>query len=191
MPSNEIKFQTLYDHYKETCSFVKDANKTRDLFFFYIWVLLAFILMQVSCPMESLQIINALIEKNLNLKIAFKDIIISNLLLFAFLSILIRYYQITIYIERLYPYIHKIEEKISSIASDNEFITREGKSYLSSYPHFSKWIHKFYTWIFPILLNLVIFSKLLLCFNAISLFLFVLILITTILYLFFRGTQNK
>jgi len=62
----------------------------------------------------------------------------------------LRYCQSTINIERQYKYLHKLEEKISTIL-DDEIYCREGKAYLNNYPLFSNWVWFFYTILFPII----------------------------------------
>lgn len=102
-----------------------------------------------------------------------------------------RYYQINVYIERQYNYIHSLEEDISREAGIK--FDREGGDYLSNYPKMNSFMDILYKWIFPIIYCLIICYKII---NEyiVSKFSFLLILNTvlfiscfvlTILYLIF------
>ena len=112
--------------------------------------------------------------------------------------VLVRYFQTTIYVERQYPYIEAIE---AEIAKETQLICfdRESKAYLSNYPKVLDMIHIFYTWMIPILLQMINTIKIVLEWNsvqsivivwvdtAIYVFLFVL----TILFLAFLHAPAK
>lgn len=198
--NDEIKLQTLYDHYKETFSYIREYIKSRDLFFLYALIILSLLFLQGLCPEETIKAVNSFIEKTVNCKVNFNTWFINNMFLFAFLSVLTKYFQITIHIERQYPYLHVLEKKLSVLAKDECFISREGIRYLDGYPWFSDWLHILYTWIFPILLLSAITIKLVIEFPSngfhnigyvFSLFFLLMIYITTILYLIFRATQKE
>ena len=90
-----------------------------------------------------------------------------------------------------YKYIHQLEEQVSQEYSGKAF-TREGISYLKNYPIYLTWASFMYTIFFPILLVLIIITKIyyefkiegyksILCLFDSLIFLF--ILISTVLYL--------
>jgi len=93
--------------------------------------------------------LNNYIGSNISLN---KDVL-STILWFALLSFVIRYFQVNVFINRQYNYLHELEEKFTKLFGE-EVITREGKHYLSEYPYFSNWVDILYTWIFPTLLML-------------------------------------
>jgi len=98
-----------------------------------------------------------LLKDTYNIDISNQINIIQNLLWFVLLYFTMRYYQSNIYIERQYKYIHKLEEDISKL-SGIEFY-RESKSYLTYYPLVLDFVHILYTWIFPLLFEVVIIAR--------------------------------
>jgi hypothetical protein len=85
-------------------------------------------------------------------------LLVGNIVWFLLLMFTLRYFQVAVFVERQHCYIHKVEEKLNKELLD-EVITREGKSYLSDYPHFSNWLWVLYTIIFPVLLLIVTGAK--------------------------------
>ena len=73
------------------------------------------------------------------------------ILWFSLLTIVIRYFQTNININRQYKYIHFLEDKFTNILGES-IISREGKHYLSNYPGFPKFMDFLYTWVFPVML---------------------------------------
>ena len=74
------------------------------------------------------------------------------------LSVVIKYFQSVVFIERQYTYLHSLEDNLSSEYNGQAF-TREGKSYLSNYPAFLNWASFLYTMLFPAILAVVTTSK--------------------------------
>jgi hypothetical protein len=191
MPSEETKFQILHDHYKDTFAHIQDFLKLRDRFFFLILIVVTLMLFQIYSPAESGVTISEFVAKQLELKNPIDISFVGSILWFGLLGLVIRYFQTVVHLEKLYEYIHKLEEQISP-NYDNKAFTREGKFYLSDYPLFSKWTSILYTIIFPVLLLIVVFVKIIgefshsehvsfLLFFNIAVFL--CILISTIFYL--------
>jgi len=118
---------------------------------------------------------------------------IGSLIWFGLLGLVVRYFQTVVHIERQYEYIHKLEENISS-NYDNKAFTREGKTYQKAYPLFSEWTWILYTFIFPLLLLIVIFTKVISEFHMgnkspvlfINVVFFLCILISTLFYLLYQ-----
>ena len=67
------------------------------------------------------------------------------------MSLIIKYYQVNLLIEKQYEYINSIENRINSIIGE-EIITREGKDYVLNYPIVKDIIHSIYTIVFPIII---------------------------------------
>jgi cytochrome b subunit of formate dehydrogenase len=63
----------------------------------------------------------------------------------------LRYCQYSIFVERQYKYLHKLEETISKAIGEEAIYSREGASYLEDYPPFTTWAWIFYVWMFPII----------------------------------------
>lgn len=74
----------------------------------------------------------------------------STLLWLALLGWSTRYFQITVEIQGQYYYMHRLEDDLSSFYRGSIAFTREGKTYLTTYTSFQKWIRILYTWLFPI-----------------------------------------
>ncbi len=60
----------------------------------------------------------------------------------------------SINVERQYPYLHALEEKISASIGDHNLYRREGRAYLQDYPLFSDWAWICYVFLFPMILAL-------------------------------------
>lgn len=154
----EHKLLLLHDHYKETFVHIQGYLKLRDRLFAYVLVIVTLMLFQMYSPSGSEQAISELLSKKFELKIPIDISFLSSIIWFALLSIVIRYYQTVVHIERQYDYIHNLEDQLSPEYNGKAF-TREGKSYLKDYPLFSKWAWILYTIVFPILLLLVVVIK--------------------------------
>lgn len=152
------KISLLYDHYKETCSTISDAIKRRDRLMLLIVVTLGFFAFQTIFPEVSDTIVNDFLHFKFGLSPKFNLAVIGNVVWFLILIFTTRYFQVSIYIERQYKYIHQIEDKLNKILGD-ELITREGKNYLKKYALFSNWMWALYTIIFPLLLLSVVLTK--------------------------------
>jgi len=129
----EEKLSLLHDHYQETFAWIQDYLKLRDRLFAYVLVIITLMLFQMHSPAESGGAISELITKKLELKTPIDVAFLSSVLWFALLSLVVRYYQTVVHIERQYDYIHKIEAQLSP-EYDGKAFTREGKSYLKNYP---------------------------------------------------------
>ncbi len=193
---NKQKAEILYDHYNNTFSYIKECIKKREKLFILAFVFLFINFLQIFFSEECLKIANRLLENEINAKslIFIGEGFFSNILWFFLLGVVIRYFQINILINRQYDYIHKLEKKICKLVNDKNFLTREGVAYLKKYSFFSDWVHILYVYIFPSLLLLISLSRIIVEFikageitwsNFISTVFFILIAITTILYLVF------
>ena len=159
MLSEEVKIEILHAHYVDTFGHIRNALGQRDRLFVYTVIAVTVMLLQVVAPQDTDAAIGRLISSELGLSGAFSLRIIGTVLWFALLGLVIRYFQTVIYIERQYAYIQSLEEQLAANYEDAAF-TREGKSYLSDYPLFSKWTSALYTIAFPVLLVLVLVVKL-------------------------------
>ena len=189
MQSEEL----YYDHYKDTferqLGYLAERNK---LTLYLIFLVAIIFLMGQNRPMmvdvsTSLQVQNigkALIDFN----------IISAILYFVFMWLALRYYQVTLTIERSYDYIHHCEEELSK--SDSFKIDREGGNYLKDYPCLKSLAHMVYVYLFPGLV--IVVSLIGVCrecgnissYALLNVFFLVLVILITILYLVDR-INNK
>lgn len=194
MLTDDTKFQILHEHYKDSFTQIQEYIKLRDRLFILILIVVTLMLFQIYSPKDSGIAISQFVAKKFELENSMDISFIGSILWFGLLGLVIRYFQTVVHIERQYEYIHNLEEQISPYY-DNKTFTKEGQSYLNAYPLFSEWIWRLYTFIFPVLLLIVVFTKiinewlhsetksLLLFINA-AIFMF--ILISIILYLLFH-----
>lgn len=152
------KLLLLHEHYKETFNNIQDYLKLRDRLFAYVLLIVTLMLFQMYSPSGSTGAISELLTKKLELKTLIDISFLSSIIWFALLSLVVRYYQTVVYIERQYNYIHTIEDQLSP-EYDRKAFTREGDSYLKNYPLFSSWTWILYTIVFPTLLSVIVVVK--------------------------------
>jgi len=149
----EKKLEIFYDHYKDTFEIQKTYLQRRNNYSLIALLLLVVLSFQISNPEQTVQISNEIIKQHIG-EISINFAFINSLLLFAFLWIIIMYFQINLIIDRYYKYIQDIEKKLSENLTPFE-ISREGKTYLKQYPWISYLVHRIYTIAFPLTLILV------------------------------------
>jgi hypothetical protein len=142
---------TVYDHYKDTCSIIGAASKRRDRLMALTFAVLIFFSLEFIFPAPVGVALNALIEKQYGLKEAIDVGFIGNVVWLTLLITSVRYFQTAAYVERQYPYLHQLEDRVNE-ALGHEWISREGKSYLKNYPPFHKWLSFLYQTALPVLL---------------------------------------
>lgn len=158
MLTEDIKFEVLYDHYKDTFNQIQKHIRLRERLFAFILIIITLMLFQIFSPKESGEAISQFVVNRIGLNSPINTSFIGSVIWFILFSLTTRYFQTVVYIERQYNYIHKLEKRIS-LNYNKETFTREGKSYLNNYPLFSEWTWRLYTMIFPILLIIVVLIK--------------------------------
>jgi hypothetical protein len=155
--TREKKIDLLYNHYKDTFENIKVFLNRRNLYTFIILGLILLLSFQVINPVQTIDLSNELIKKNIgDVKIDYRYI--DNIIIFALFWITLLYFQISLLIDRYYEYIQKIEKDLSEELDPYE-ISREGKSYLNEYPWLSTFAHWIYTVLFPVILLLIVIIK--------------------------------
>lgn len=154
----EKELEIYYDHYKDSFSYLRQYLKQRDKYFMYCVILLSLVFFNSILPIDFEILSKGIIENKIGIKEFDNLKLINSLLLFSLLSILIRYYQVNILIERQYSYLHHVEKKLSFKLKEFN-IFREGKAYLNQYPIFGIIIHRVYTIGFPFLLQILLLIK--------------------------------
>ena len=154
----DAKLQILHDHYKDTFFYIQEYIKLRDRLFLFILIVVTFMLFQLYSPVSAGEAVSHFITKKLELKSPIDITFIGSIIWFGLLSLVVRYFQTVVHIERQYKYIHQIEEQLSSEYA-NKVFTREGKAYLNDYPVFSSWAWILYTIVFPTLLGALVIFK--------------------------------
>lgn len=182
--------EILYDHYKDTCSITSEAAKRRDRLLIYVVIALGILAIQGVIPEISDRAINEFLSFKFGFITTVDLSVLGSGVWFLLLLFILRYFQVSIFVERQYPYLHQLEERI-----ENGILSREGKGYLNSYPIFSNWMWLLYTVIFPTLLLSVTSGKIVsevkdACLSGWSagakfnVLVFILILISVTLYLY-------
>jgi hypothetical protein len=147
-PSDDQKLELLYNHYCDTYAVIQQLIKSRDRFFISILVLLGVMSFQIALPTESGSVIAEFARARLGIRSTLSVSFLGSVIWAALLFVVVRYFQITVYLERQYRYIHALEAELSPFYSGVPF-TREGTFYLADYPWFSAWVARLYTWVFP------------------------------------------
>lgn len=153
--------ELLYNHYKDSCDICRKCEQDRNKLFATVFVLLIVLFLFLTAESSTVEIIQAVVKEKYKINLSLSIDIMQSAVWLLLLYYTIRYYQLSIQIERLYIYIHKTEEKISELSSLN--ITREGKEYLKNYPLILNCIWFAYTIMFPMLYLLCVIVKL--CFE--------------------------
>lgn len=195
--SDEIKYSTLYDHYKETISYLKrDLIKRDKLTWIFLGGLILYFLIEFNTE-ESVIVANFLVKDKIGDSIIINYNLLVTGILLSILMVIMIYFQICLNIEKQYNYIHNIEDKLNSI-SDEKLITREGYSYLNEYPLLSALIHRVYGLFLPlgIIVSMVMKVSILLENQlsiqiVVNLIIGIAIIIITFLYLLFTYRNIK
>ena len=146
------KIELLYDHYKETCEIQRTNLKIRNTAFVIVIIILGMLLLLSYSPDTIGAVILSILNHEYGIDAEIQFGLIQSLVCVVLLYSSMRYYQTTVYLERLYKYLHKVEDRLNTAISDeNIIIDREGRSYLSGYPQFNDTIDFMYKWLFPIL----------------------------------------
>ena len=127
----ETRLDVLHDHYKESFSHIREREKQRDRLFLVLIGLFALLSLQILYPTDFGGALGPL-------KVSGAEVDIGALPLPALLSaswvftfaIALRYCQVSINVERQYPYLHALEDKISAAIGDPDLYRREGGEYL-------------------------------------------------------------
>lgn len=154
--------ELLMDHYKDTFQLILYHWKVRNRLFIYILIILALIGLDSFSPGSLSELVNAYIKNKVPEAPTFGFDVIGIVTWFLLLSLVIQYYQRSIFVDREYHYIQRLEEQICSEMGD-DYVTREGKAYFSrtgrtdeggKQPVFIRGVGPIYVYAFPILLML-------------------------------------
>lgn len=151
------KLSALHEHFKDSLEKLQLKENRREWLFVLLIIAICFLLFQIQYPDQSVKAAEALVKKQLDISDLLLNSQIVRSVLWIFLAVIIHaYYQTDLFIERYYPYIHKIEEKLQDLLGDNEVFCRESCHYLKQYPAFSEWTWMFYKIIVPVFLVVVL-----------------------------------
>jgi len=156
----EKRVELMMDHYKDTFQLILYHWKVRNRLFIYILIILALIGLNSYSPGSLSKLVNAYITHKVPKAPTFGFDVIGTVAWFLLLSLLIQYYQRSIFVDRQYRYIQRLEEQVCEDLG-GEFVTREGKAYGSrtgradeggKKPLFIRSVGPIYVIVFPILL---------------------------------------
>ena len=139
-----------YDHYKETYALSKQAQNRRNKLFVWLCMFEALSFLILIKPNEALEVFSTGINVHFDTNIAFVNGVLQTLLWIIIAYTTVQYCQNTLYVERLYPYLDKLEKEIS-ILSKSKVFEREGTGYLNNYPMILNFVDLFYKMFCPIL----------------------------------------
>jgi hypothetical protein len=155
--NNMDKFEAIIDHYKDTFNLIKEHEKKRERYLFYVIIIIGIMIIDYAGSYQIGPIIINYLNTKYNISLSIKVFLIETFIWLCAAIVMIKYYQSVIYIERQYGYIHKLESILSKNYEDSFIFSREGINYKTDYPIFSNWIWLIYRIILP-LLFIVIFS---------------------------------
>lgn len=153
--------EILYAHYKDSCERIREREKQRDRLFLIVLGLLGVLVLIFR---YSVVLHAAVPEISLGgIKIKLSEVPISVLLSTAwtFLAALtLRYYQVTLDIEKKYDNLHILEKRLSAVLEDPGAINRESAGYLTKKGKwFRHWVWLFYTVAFPaVIISIIVWA---------------------------------
>lgn len=139
----------LYDHYKETYALSKEAQGRRNKNFVILCVLEALLFLTLISPDQAFAVLISGINAELDTTLQLTNTVMQTLLWLLIAYVTVRYVQDTLYVERQYGYLVKLEKTIRD-AGIKPF-DREGDHYMHEYPIVLDFIDLFYKMLMPIL----------------------------------------
>lgn len=156
MCEEDVKFQTLHDHYKDTFALQREYLKLRDRLFVYTLLVFAAMFILSIVPVDPSKAVSDFIKEQLKVTLSLNRDASHTMLWFILLCLVVRYFQTNIVVERQYNYIHKVEDELNSYYNlQSEMFTREGRSYINNFPLFSSLAGYLYILVFPLLLMII------------------------------------
>lgn len=144
----EKKLEVVYDHYKDTFANLQMYIQKRFVYTLLCIGIIAVFALQISFPADAGDVTTAVLTKqvgNVRIDLRFINIIFS----FGLLWTLTLYYQTSLFIERQYSYLKRLEGELSTCLETAK-INREGDHYALHYPWLLWAVHRFYTIVFPL-----------------------------------------
>jgi len=155
MLSKDTEIEVLNDHYKDSFTHLREYLKLRDRLFLYVLLVFVGMFLLINGSESTYKIFSDIANEKLGATIAVNSKTIDSILWFILLSLVIRYYQTSILVERQYVYLSIVENELNSIILKDYVFQREGKAYANYYKLFPEWAWIIYTFVFPALLILV------------------------------------
>lgn len=149
--------EILYDHYKESVNEIKKQENKRNKLFILVLIHI-FILFLISYRPESMcKVFSDFLMDQWKIGFYFSINTIQIIFMVSMLYCVVRYYQINVYIDKNYPYIHRLEKELSQ--DIGKCFGKEGQNYLNDYPKTQNIVYYSYKYIFPILFILALIYR--------------------------------
>jgi hypothetical protein len=145
-----------HDHYRETFSLIREREKDRDRSFLWLIGLFALIVLEVYYPasvggtLGGFHFLGTDIDPS---HLPLPMLLDASWVLV--LAVTLNYCRAAINIDRQYPYLHRLEDKLSEQIADPDVFRREGRVYLDRYPLILNWSWFAYVVVFPLIVGLV------------------------------------
>ena len=139
----------IYDHYKETCQLNRDAVHQRDQDFRYLCVVEAVSFFTMLRPETVLLLLERGISEKLKQTVTIGSDILQCVMWMGIVYFTIRYIQSAMRVERQYPYMNKLEQKLRE-NEQSGLLSREGDTYQREYPIVLNFVELFYKLLMPI-----------------------------------------
>lgn len=116
----ELNYSTLYDHYKETVSYLKSDLEKRDRLTLLVFIFFIIHFIAEIKPTHSVTLANSWVKDKFGVTLGLNYSLISTVILLLLLWNLIKYFQMCLNIEKQYNYIHKIEDKLNCLSGEEQ-----------------------------------------------------------------------
>ena len=157
-PTADAKLAALSSHHENTYQEISKTLGRRDRTFLILVLVLGFFWLRIIVPNDVEVATSDLAQNQLGLNYAPSAVMIDGALWSILLAVCIRYFQCVVEINRLYEYIHLVEDELK-IHFEKGAFTREGEFYSRNYHLFKWWAGIIYTAIFPLFLSATISIK--------------------------------
>ena len=159
----------LHEHYKDTFAHIREREKQRDRLFLIVLAVLGLLVFQLQYALTLQQVVDevSIAGFKMNLSKVPAPALLS--LSWTFLTVVIlRYYQVTVHVEKQYDYLHSLECSLSNALEGRYSIHRESSGYKTKKASlFRYWAWIFYTALFPAIVIVAVGWSLLLEWNAV------------------------
>lgn len=148
--SEDKQLEILHDHYKETFARIREVEQSRNKLFLWLIGLFALLIFEIGYPAELGRSVGkvSILGADFDVK-ALPLAALLNVSWVLTFAIGLRYCQVTVLINRQYPYLHDLEDAISPQVGGGDLYRREGDVYKRKYPLLLDVVWIAYAFIFP------------------------------------------
>jgi len=122
----------IHDHYKDTFAYIREREAQRDKLFVVLALLLTLHLMIIRYAAAIAN--TAATVSVLGVSVDIESVPLPAVLSLSWTllaALTLRYFQVTVHIDKQYDYLHPLEERLSSALGQPGMIAREGAAYFS------------------------------------------------------------